>query len=60
MRMADSQELIKVTIDLPSKMLIEQLNLTVEGNPGKKQSEFSKHFQLISVLTSTNSSGSSN
>jgi hypothetical protein len=31
LKVAESQDLIKVTIYLPSKMLIEQLNLTVEG-----------------------------
>lgn len=51
--LAGSQHLIKLTIELPTKMLVEQLNLIVNSN-SKKQSDFSKAYSLVSVLGTHN------
>jgi len=51
--LASSQNLVKTTIELPYKMLVEQLNLILDST-SKKQSEFSKNFQLVSVIGGTN------
>lgn len=53
-QLALSQSLVKVTINLPYKMLIEQVNLTIRDHTSKKQSDFSKNFALMTVITNDN------
>lgn len=50
-QLAATSSFIEVTIVLPVPSLIEQINLIIDQHNHKKQSEFSQHYQLISVCT---------
>ena len=55
-KMAQSHDYLRVSIELPHKMIVEQINLAVPqlsnaSGHYKKQSEFSKHYALISCKT---------
>ena len=51
-KMSRASTLLRVSIQLPHRMLLEQLNLCL-NHSGKKQSDFSKQYQLICAVGSS-------